>query len=127
MRTSWWRTTSASRSPCSATARSKFAPIVSPSSGVVPSPCEYDSTIPTSSAACEQPPAQQLLSRAQRPQEAERLGGDRARQAEALAQAGDRADLGGDDEQRVVDARGVRDHVDQLGPGAVVAAEDVAL
>src|SRR5689334_2957652 len=55
-------------------ARSTVWPIVSPSSGVVPSPCEYDSAITTSSAACDQPPSQQLLSRAQRPQEPEAAG-----------------------------------------------------
>ena len=62
---SWWRTTSASRSGYVATARSKFSPIVSPSSGVVPSPCEYDSAIrsllsglrSTSVAAASQPGA----------------------------------------------------------------------
>jgi fatty-acyl-CoA synthase len=37
----WWRTTSASRSPCAATVRSRLAPIVSPSSGVAEVPCAY--------------------------------------------------------------------------------------
>jgi hypothetical protein len=37
-RTSWWRTTSASRSPKRATVRSRFSPIVSPISGLVATP-----------------------------------------------------------------------------------------
>src|SRR3954447_23041248 len=47
---SWWRTTSASRSPWARTVRSRFSEIVSPSSGVVEVPCAYESVMRSASA-----------------------------------------------------------------------------
>src|SRR5919205_621808 len=42
MRTSWWRETSASRSPKRSTVRSRSSPIVRPRSGTSQAPCAYD-------------------------------------------------------------------------------------
>src|SRR3954447_2049446 len=51
MRTPWWRATSASRSPWAAAARSRLAPIVSPSNGVSDVPCAYERVAKIDSSA----------------------------------------------------------------------------